>query len=116
MKIFMVKTFLIASLMFMCVLFGMQQASEGIQKMKGYKDDGFKSAFVIDQTGQGGVNAQVLGNDISSHDLEKKREKLEEMKAFNMFSSMGKGIAQGVSAGMEKALGLLSDFADRKEN
>ncbi|RSD24149.1 YqxA family protein [Mesobacillus subterraneus] len=108
MKMFMLKSFMLASLMFISVLFGMQQANEGIHKMKGYDDPEFKSAFSIKEEEDGTYKSAILGNDVSSHDLEQKRKKLEEMKAFNLFSSLGKTLADGVSAVIEKTVKLIT--------
>ncbi len=88
---------LIAALMFVSVLFGMEQANGGIQKMKGYSDDQFKGAFTLQESGKGELEASILGNDVSSHDLEQKKKELEEMKAFNFFSSLGKNLANALS-------------------
>jgi hypothetical protein len=109
MKMFMFKSFMIASLMFVSVLFGMQQANEGIHKMKGYDDPQFKSAFKVKEEEDGSFKSAILGNDVSSHDLEQKRKKLEEMKAFNFFSSIGKKLAEGISLAMEKTVELITD-------
>ncbi|MBT2677432.1 YqxA family protein [Bacillus sp. ISL-35] len=108
MKMFMLKSLMLASLMFISVLFGMQQANEGIHKMKGYEDPEFKSAFSVKENESGSFETAILGNDISSHDLEQKRKKLEEMKAFNLFSSIGKKLADGVSFVMEKTVELIT--------
>jgi hypothetical protein len=108
MKMFLLKSLMLASLMFISVLFGMQQANEGIHKMKGYDDPEFKSAFSIKETEDGSIKSAILGNDVSSHDLEQKRKKLEEMKAFNFFSSLGKKLADGISVVMEKTLELIT--------
>jgi len=108
MKMFMLKSMMLASLMFISVLFGMQQANEGIHKMKGYDDPEFKSAFTIKEEEDGSIKSAILGNDVSSHDLEQKRKKLEEMKAFNFFSSIGKKLAEGISYVMEKTMDLLT--------
>ena len=99
---------MLASLMFLSVLFGMQQANEGIHKMKGYKDPEFKSAISINEKENGSYETAILGNDISSHDLEQKRKKLEEMKAFNLFSSLGKNLADGISAFVQKTVELIT--------
>lgn len=99
---------MLASLLFISVLFGMQQANEGIQKMKGYEDPKFKSAFSIKETESGTLETAILGRDISSHDLEQKQKQLEKMKAFNLFSSMGKKLANGISSVMEKAVELIT--------
>lgn len=108
MKMFMLKSFMLASLMFISVLFGMQQANDGIHKMKGYEDPELKSAFIIKEKDDGTFETAILGNDVSSHDLEQKRKKLEEMKAFNLFSSLGKSLADGVSMVIEKTVELIT--------
>jgi hypothetical protein len=111
MKLFMLKTFLIVSIMFLCVLFGMQQAYEGIHKMKGYDDPGFNSAFTVKAEENGEIEASFLGNHITSHDLEKKKEQLEEMKAFNFFSSLGKQIAEWITGAVNSLIKFITDFA-----
>jgi hypothetical protein len=109
MKMFLFKGVILASLMFLSVLFGMQQANIGIQKMKGYEDPKFKSALTLQETGDGELQASVLGVDVSSHDLEKKKQKLEEMKAYNLFSDLGKGISNGISSGLNQIIEKISN-------
>lgn len=109
MKMFLLKSFILASLMFLSVLFGMQQANIGIQKMKGYEDPKFKSALTLQSNEGGELQASVLGVDVSSHDIEQKKQKLEEMKAYNLFSDLGKKISGGVSGGLNKIFETLSD-------
>lgn len=108
MKMFMLKSMLIAALMFVSVLFGMEQANVGIQHMKGYSNDQFKGAFTFEESGDGELEASILGNDVSSHDLEQKKKELEEMKAFNFFSSLGKSLADALSHVTEKIIQLLT--------
>jgi hypothetical protein len=55
------------------------------------------------------VKATFLGNEISSHDIDEKKKKLEEISAFNLFSSMGKKISQGVSTASEKLISLITE-------
>lgn len=105
---FMLKSIVLASLMFVSVLFGMQQANDGLHKMKGYDDPGFKSAFKVKEDGDGNFKSSILGSDVSSHDLEQKRKKLEKMKAYNFFSSLGKNLAEGISNAVEKAINLFA--------
>lgn len=107
---FMIKAIFLAAIMFVSVLFGMQQANEGIHKMKGYSDGDFKSALTISETEGGDLQASVLGNDVSSHDLQQKKEKLEEMKAYNFFSSLGKSISEGLSELTEKAIAFITEL------
>jgi hypothetical protein len=55
------------------------------------------------------VKATFLGNDISSHDIDEKKRKLEEISAFNLFSSMGKKVSEGVSSASEKLINLITE-------
>jgi len=80
--------------------------------MKGFEDPKFKSAFTIKENDNGKVETAILGNDVSSHDLEKKREQLEKLETFNLFTSMGKKLADGIGIGVEKSL----EFITNKEN
>ena len=108
MKMFMVKCFVIMCFMFISVLAGMQLANDGIHKMKGYDDPNFQNAISITENGEQ-VKATFLGNDISSHDIEEKKKKLEEISAFNLFSSMGRKISEGVSIASNKLIDLITE-------
>ncbi|WNS74358.1 DUF3679 domain-containing protein [Bacillus sp. DTU_2020_1000418_1_SI_GHA_SEK_038] len=114
MKWFMLKTLFLTTLMFLVVLFGMQEASEGIMKMKGYNDANFKGAFTFHDNEEGGLQASILGNDVSSHDLEQKKAKLEEMKAYNFFSTMGKKLSEGISTMTETMVHFITDLIREK--
>ncbi|MFY0757506.1 YqxA family protein [Metabacillus dongyingensis] len=87
---FMLKCFVLSSILLLGVLFGMQQANQGLVKMKGYEDPNLSSAFEVKNDSSGELEASVLG---VSHNLEEKQEKLEEMEAFNFFSQLGKKFA-----------------------
>jgi len=108
MKLFMVKSICIAGLMFICVLTGMQLAGNGIHKMKGYDDPDFQNAVSIHES-EKNISASLLGNDLSSHDLAAKKKKLEEISAYNFFSSMGKTMSDGISGASEKLIKLITD-------
>lgn len=117
MKLFTLKAFGIALLMFFCVLFGMQQANGGIQKMKGYDDNNFQAALTISNN-EGNLEASILGQNVTSHDLQKKKEQLEEMRAFNLFSGIGKGVSDSVSSIAQKGVDFVVDIFgdDSKES
>ncbi|MCM3215314.1 DUF3679 domain-containing protein [Niallia taxi] len=115
MKMFTLKALGIAFLMFACVLFGMQQANGGILKMKGYEDENFSSALAINNE-QGGLEASILGSDVTSHDLQKKKEQMEEMKTFNLLSGIGKGVADGVSSLAQKGVDLVSGVINKDKD
>jgi hypothetical protein len=108
MKMFMLKSFGFAALMLICVLTGMQLANNGIHKMKGYDDPNFHSAVSINET-DSDISASILGKNISSHDIEAKKKKLEEMNAYNFFSSMGKKMSDGISSASEKLVHIIAD-------
>jgi hypothetical protein len=107
-KMFMLKSLCLAALMLISVLAGMQLANDGIHKMKGYDDPNFQNAVSLNGT-DNDLQATFLGNDISSHDLEAKKKKLEEISAYNFFSSMGKKMSEGISEASEKIIQLLAD-------
>ena len=94
---FTFKCTLVLLVLFLGILIGMQTANDGIKKMKGYNDPTLTSAFEVNQSKQGELEASVLGKKVTSHDLEKKKEKLEEMKVFNFFSSVGKTLSEAIS-------------------
>ncbi|PKG24504.1 DUF3679 domain-containing protein [Niallia nealsonii] len=114
MKGFTLRAAVLALLMFLCVLFGMQQANNGIKSMKGYEDEKFANALDF-QKNDGNLEASVLGEDVTSHDLQKKKQQLEEMKAYNLFSSMGKGVADGMNSLVRKGVDIAADLMDKKE-
>jgi hypothetical protein len=114
MKWFMLKAFLLVSLMFMAVLFGMQQANEGIRSMRGYEDADLKGAFSLQENADGQLHASILGKNVSSHDLEQKKAKLEEMKAYNFFSSMGKKLSEGLTDATENTIDIITDLIKEK--
>lgn len=115
MKMFLLKFFLVVALMFVSVLFGMQQANVGIHRMKGFEDSNFKEALNINET-DGQVEVSLLGNDIRSHDLEEKKQKLEQMKAYNFFSDVGKKFAGAVSTVTEKIIGVMTSLISKEED
>lgn len=108
MKMFMFKSVCLAAIMLICVLTGMQLANGGIHKMKGYDDSNFQNAVSINETDKD-FTGTFLGNDISSHDLEAKKKKLEEISAYNFFSSMGKKMSEGISSASEKMVHLIAN-------
>jgi hypothetical protein len=93
---FFMKCFLFTTVLLIGVILGMQLANDGMKKMKGYDDPRFAGAFLISQTDKGEVEASVLGEKVTN--LEEKQKKLEEMEAFNLLSSIGKKLAQGMQS------------------
>ncbi|MGE7601159.1 YqxA family protein [Peribacillus sp. NPDC097675] len=104
---FWLKCMGIVLVLFLGVLIGMQQANDGMKKMKGYEDPALNSAFTINQSEQGEVEADILGQKVTSHDIETKKEKLEEMKAYNFFSSLGKSLGEMVSGAFNALFNMI---------
>ncbi len=94
---FMLKSFCIVALMFISVLVGIQMAHEGIHDIK----ENNESNLTIKAPN---LNPSLLENDSSSHDIIAKQQKLEKMNAFNLFSSMGKKLSDGISNSSERII------------
>ncbi|MEH7109571.1 MULTISPECIES: DUF3679 domain-containing protein [Bacillaceae] len=108
MKMFMVKSILVVALMFISVLTGMELANNGIHKMKGYNDPNLGNAVSINEKDKD-FSATFLGNNISSHDLSAKKKRLEELNAFNFFSSMGKKMSEGLTNASGKLIEKIAE-------
>ncbi|MDQ0269514.1 YqxA family protein [Cytobacillus purgationiresistens] len=114
MKMFMFKLSCLIALMFVSVLFGMQKANDGIHNMRGYEDPAYKSALTVGETADGELQAAILGEDVSSHDLEGKKDQLEKMQVYNFFSSLGKGLSEGTRSLTEKGINYISELIQEK--
>ncbi|XJZ26284.1 DUF3679 domain-containing protein [Bacillota bacterium Lsc_1132] len=88
---FMMKSLAVAALMFISVLAGIQIANDGLNKMKGQPSQNALSNTPISN------NAGIGAADIPSHDLQAKKQQLEAMNGLNLFSEMGKKLADGVA-------------------
>lgn len=91
MKVFMLKSFIIASFMFIAVLAGMQIARDGMSKMRGQQEQNKIIVSDINNDGNKGIAV------IPSHDLKKKKQRMQEINGLNVFSELGKKMADGVS-------------------
>lgn len=94
----MLKTAMVGMLLFLGVLAGMQMAGSGMKSLQGYDDPDLKSAFTVKAGENKEVEASILGQSVSSHDFEKKKEQLESMDAFNPLSEAAKGLAASIEA------------------
>jgi hypothetical protein len=101
---FMIQFFLAVAILFVGVLLGMQQANEGLTKMKGYDDPAFQEVFHFSESSKGEIEASILGSTVTSEDIEEKKKKLEEMKTFNIFSELGKHLADFIQLAVEQLL------------
>ncbi|WP_062355701.1 DUF3679 domain-containing protein [Bacillus kwashiorkori] len=81
---FLLKTFLLVVVLLFGVIIGIQEANHGVYKMKGYHDPRFENQLNVSLDNQYSYNNQ---------DLEEKRQTLEEIQTYNLFSDVGKKIA-----------------------
>lgn len=108
MKNFVLKSFFLIIVLFIGILIGMNKANQGMMEMRGYTDHSFQTPIVVQKTEEGLVETTFLGNDLPSFNLDEKREKIEEAKAFNFFSEAGKFVAEVISS---IAQGIIDFFA-----
>lgn len=91
----------------------MQQANEGMLQMKGYSDPKLSGAFQVENERDGEMEASILGNSVTSQDLQKKQEQLEQIEAFNFFSQTGKKLSDFVSSTVSAGVESLSELINR---
>ncbi|OIK13115.1 YqxA family protein [Bacillus sp. MUM 13] len=99
---FSMKCLGVTLILFLGVLIGMQYANQGMKTMKGFNDPKLYNAFTVKESKKGNMEAAILGEKVTSHDLEKKKEKLQQLKAYNVFSSAGKQLSQSLTSLFEK--------------
>ncbi|CEG27930.1 DUF3679 domain-containing protein [Bacillus sp. B-jedd] len=109
MKLFMLKSLLLASAMFILALGGMQVANDGISRMKGYDDPGFKEAVSLNKGEAGEISVSVMGSEINKGKVEEKKKELEESGTYNFFSSVGKAFGSMVSGAARGLIDLLQN-------
>ena len=106
---FLWKTSLLVLLLFFGVILGMQYANKNMKEMRGYDDPKMYEAFAVEKESEGEINATVLGKEISTADIEEKKEEMEEWKAYNAISSAGKGISNACTGIFQGLAKLISD-------
>ncbi|SFA52975.1 Protein of unknown function [Anoxybacillus pushchinoensis] len=91
---FTIQSLLITVIFLVGVLLGMQQANEGMRKMKGYNDPSLERVVHVSKD-----ETIVLGQS-----LEQKKEKLQQIETFNVFSKVGQQLATFVHSLVEHML------------
>lgn len=74
------KCLLLVTIMFLGVLFGMQQANNGMLSMKGYHDPSLKGAFTLTDGKNNEKEASILGETVTAKDLEEKQKSWNRWK------------------------------------
>ena len=99
-------------LLFFGVLLGMQQAHRGIEKMRGYADPSLPAVIDLEKNGNGEIEAAGFGQTVAAGDLQKKQEVVRELKTFNLFSELGRRLADGATALVETLLSFAGRAVD----
>jgi len=105
----MLKSFLLCLVLFIGVIMGMQIANEGIKNMRGYETSETLGAFQLSEKEKGELEASILGNKLSSHDLKQKQEQLEQIEAFNFFSELGKWLSNTIQTLVSSIIEFVSE-------
>lgn len=108
----MVQFFAAVVVLFFGVLLGMQQANEGLLKMRGYHDPAFQTVFDVKKNQHGEIEATVMGNKVAVENVDEKAKKLEQWKMFNLFSELGKRLAEAVHLAVAKLLSLFGKLVE----
>ena len=106
---FIWKTSLLVLLLFFGVILGMQYANQNMKKMQGYEDPKMSEAFAVQEESKGKINATLLGENITTDDMEEKKEEIEDWKAYHALSSAGKGISNACTSIFQGLANLISN-------
>ncbi len=103
MKMFMLRSFAIVSIMFVSVLAGIQIANNGLNQLKGQPGQNTMTNTPLRS------DAANKATDLTSHNLlEAKKQKLEEINGQNLFSEMGKKVAGGVASASKSLINSIA--------
>ncbi len=103
------KNILLTIALIIGVLIGMQAANSSMKEMKGYTNPALSSPIHL-KAKNGNIEASVLGKQISADTIVQKKQKLQEIKSFNLFSMLGKSLAAVVSSVAKTFVTLCSSF------
>ena len=106
---FLLKCFFTTTILFLGVLIGIQVASNSLVKMTG--DQHYSTETItkkVDGIKAQSVSPEANENKITSHDLEKKQEKLEKIETFNLFSQMGAKLSDGLAFVFSKMISKIT--------
>jgi hypothetical protein len=103
---FLLKCFFTTTVLFLGVLIGIQVASNSMVKMTGESKYSTANIVKTEETVQGqAVYTKVEEEkELTSHDLEGKQAKLEQIETFNLFSQMGAKLSEGLNIVFSKML------------
>lgn len=108
---FLLKCFFTTTVLFLGVLIGIQVASNSMVKMTG--DSQYSTVNIVPNEisfqGQSVYTEASKDNEeLTSHDLESKQAKLEQIETFNLFSQMGAKLSDGLNIVFSKMLSKIT--------
>lgn len=109
---FFMKCFLLTTVLLFGILLGMQQANKGMKEMQGYNDPSIEAVIQVKEKENGENETAVLGETVMNQSLEEKMKDLEKIESFNLFSTAGKKLSEGVSFIFENIIQLFSKGID----
>ncbi|WP_158633987.1 DUF3679 domain-containing protein [Radiobacillus deserti] len=93
----MLATMLVMVLLFLGgVLFGIDQASEGVTEIRGYSTDSLKEAVQTDKNKQDNYQIEVMGQEFEQVSVEDKEEKFQEIDDSHMTQKIAGTLEQSV--------------------
>ncbi len=93
----MTMTFLIMIILFLGgVLVGVNQASLGLIKMRGYESDSFQEAVQTRHADTGEIEVKVLGRDFQQVSVDQKQQKYEELQSSHGIQKIAVGLENSV--------------------
>lgn len=93
MKMFILKSFCLLTFLFLSTLAGIKVANHDMNEMKGHHQSLLESNLSLSIRDLD----MSIGIDHSGHDLMAKRQKLERINSFNLFSFFAGEISDGIS-------------------
>lgn len=107
---FLLKCFFTTTVLFLGVLIGIQVASNSMVKMTGESQYSTANLAKTEETVQGQSVYTKLPEEkeLTSHDLEGKQAKLEQIETFNLFSQMGAKLSDGLNIVFSKMLSKIT--------
>lgn len=104
MQRFTLKVISVGIVLFFGVVLGMQLVNDGLLNMRGYNDPSIEYPNSHETEN---VRGTLSDDELPTHDLEAKQDRLEKVKSFNLFSSIGKALAELITVVVQGIISLV---------
>lgn len=88
---FLLKVCLLISVLFFGIILGFIGANNGLQKIRGKDHEAFEKVITVTEE-DGDYEATILGETVTSHNIEVKKKQLEQFQTYNLFTDIAKKI------------------------